>query len=862
MAADIPDAAVAAVADQVLAATEERRSTWSRWNLTAETIRAIRDRGWQFSTPRDLISARDRVLAQAIGQSVSLDPPELAEVPAQWRDPSTGRSAFAGPETFTSRAVLDAEGRLLAAARDRSAPTAPALSGDHPGNPEQVAAVQAICGSGRTLDVLVGAAGTGKTATINRLAARWRAEHGDHSVLLLAVSAAATDILATATGTPAETAAMWLTRHDHRDHDLARHAEVQRLRAAELWINQFTPALDEESDRLTRRLSQIQIRPGSLLVLDEAGMADVHPLDRLTVAATAAGAKILLVGDDHQLSPVGPGGSFGMLVAHRPDIPHLSNIQRFRDPDGTTRTWEAHASAHLRVGDPTALQAYNDHNRIRGGERTAMLDAAYRAWRTDTDNGLDSLLLAADNDTVTHLNRRAQADRVADGRVHTGGVPLADGTTAGIGDRIITRRNDSTLHPGDLTKPAAAAGHRDPPVGFVRNGQQLTVTATHADGSLTAADRTGRTVALPAAYVAEHVQLGYAATIHRAQGATVDTSHVIASPGTTRQALYVALTRGRASNVAYTITETPDRSGTLDRLGPACPVDTPIHAFARILVRDGADHSAHTTLRRTFDQAGSRRQLLLEYAQIAEHAHHQRVTALIDTLGPAFAPAAPTPEAPGLGDLQTHRLTRAIRAGDRYGLNPERLLPQIAAHTTDLDQLTDHYERATQHAKRDHGAHSAVRTLRDGQPTSTVGITDPDIRRALLQREELINRTPETLTAQRHRASTTDDGIDHSLAVTRKPHGHQQIDRPDHGGTTDEPQHTQPRTGQPTARRLVSLADAAAYAACCPETIRRRISDGTLHGCRLGKRLVRVDLNEIDAALRPNPTADAWPRAL
>ena len=42
---------------------------------------------------------------------------------------------------------------------------------------------------------------------------------------------------------------MWLTRHDHREHDLARHAELQRLRAAELWTDQFTPALDEESDR-------------------------------------------------------------------------------------------------------------------------------------------------------------------------------------------------------------------------------------------------------------------------------------------------------------------------------------------------------------------------------------------------------------------------------------------------------------------------------------------------------------------------------------------------------------------------------------------------------------------------------------
>jgi len=63
---------------------------------------------------------------------------------------------------------------------------------------------------------------------------------------------------------------------------------------------------------------------------------------------------------------------------------------------------------------------------------------------------------------------------------------------------------------------------------------------------------------------------------------------------------------------------------------------------------------------------------------------------------------------------------------------------------------------------------------------------------------------------------------------------------------------------QPSARpskRLVDLAEAAAYAACCRETIRRRIADGTLHGYRLGKRLLRVDLNEIDAALREIPSA-------
>jgi excisionase family DNA binding protein len=71
------------------------------------------------------------------------------------------------------------------------------------------------------------------------------------------------------------------------------------------------------------------------------------------------------------------------------------------------------------------------------------------------------------------------------------------------------------------------------------------------------------------------------------------------------------------------------------------------------------------------------------------------------------------------------------------------------------------------------------------------------------------------------------------------------------------PRHPRTSPAQPT-RRLATLTDAATYAACSRETIRRRIADGTLHGYRLGKRLLRVDLNEIDTALRPIPTARSW----
>lgn len=57
-----------------------------------------------------------------------------------------------------------------------------------------------------------------------------------------------------------------------------------------------------------------------------------------------------------------------------------------------------------------------------------------------------------------------------------------------------------------------------------------------------------------------------------------------------------------------------------------------------------------------------------------------------------------------------------------------------------------------------------------------------------------------------------------------------------------------------TARRLASIADAADYAACSSKTIRRRIADGTIRAYRFGKRSVRVDLDDVDGALREIPT--------
>jgi hypothetical protein len=132
----------------------------------------------------------------------------------------------------------------------------------------------------------------------------------------------------------------------------------------------------------------------------------------------------------------------------------------------------------------------------------------------------------------------------------------------------------------------------------VRNGDSWQVTAVHPGGALTVCDaRSGGDqsacgqVLLDAHYVAEHVQLGYAITAHRAQGATVDTSHVIVSPGMTREALYVAMTRGRHANKTYVVTEQVDPE-LEDHLQPSREPSSAQKVLQDVLGTEGSERSA------------------------------------------------------------------------------------------------------------------------------------------------------------------------------------------------------------------------------------------------------------------------------
>jgi hypothetical protein len=153
--------------------------------------------------------------------------------------------------------------------------------------------------------------------------------------------------------------------------------------------------------------------------------------------------------------------------------------------------------------------------------------------------------------------------------------------------------------------------------GYVRNGANWHVTQVHPDGSLDArarssqADAEAAFVRLPAHYVAEHVELGYASTVHRAQGATVDTAHTVITLAMNRQSLYVAMTRGREANHAHI-----DTTGTAGKHpGNEAHLRDPHQLNGRqileqVIATDGTELSATATLRQRQDAAVSPARLL------------------------------------------------------------------------------------------------------------------------------------------------------------------------------------------------------------------------------------------------------------
>ena len=748
-----------------------RRSTWSRWNLHAEAMRQLSAAGLQFTSAGQAWEAADAVVAEATRLSLDLTPPQLASTPESFVDEQSGRSQFSPAPLYTSRHVLAAEDRLVDLSRRVDGPAvgldrAVGVAGQPlPGRDyaldveDQAPAAVAVATSGRTVDVLVGPAGTGKTTTMAGLRAIWEAEFGPGSVAGLAPSAKASQVLAQDLGLATDNTAQWLAQQDIQPERARRLASLRGLLADA--SNQATRTrLAAAVDRLEAEYRRWSLTPGQLLIVDEAGMAGTFALDRLAGQAAAAGAKLLLVGDPHQLSPVEAGGAFGMLVADRPDPAQLSVIRRFAEPDGQRRRWEEQASLGLRLGDARVIDSYLEHGRVHSGDRDDMVDAAYTAWREDTAAGRRALLIARDNATVRELNARARTDLVDAGRVEASGVTLHDGAVAGRGDRIVTREIDRYL--ADGTRGFAPAGR---PVrrsdGFVRNGQQWQVEAANADGSLIvrlldptlgAAAVGAASVTLPAGYVAEHVELAYAATAHRAQGMTVDSAHTLADASVGCEVFDVAMTRGRLSNHCYLSLAQPgegdgagdgDHSHSHDAAEPLNDRDV----LVAILGNAQTELSARQTIAAVQDRAGSLATLMPQYSTLAGYGRDLHAGGLV--LRSRIAGAQELVNDP---DFRTvvHTVTAAAAAG----VPADRLAAQLLATYRTVVPTVDELAETVRGLTRAHqittstGPAAAPRSLLAGLiPDATAAVTDPQVLRAMQERAVLIGARVDALYA-------------------------------------------------------------------------------------------------------------------
>lgn len=487
-------------ADQIIRDLTDVRANWSDAQLTQAIASRIVG-----GSAGDVIDTIEQLRDQI------LDHPEIVELASDTIDPDTSwtgqrrrsdrRPVWVAPSTvtYTTRTQLAREQDIVDWATIRRSPVRhrPVIARVDGLDAGQAATVTALTEHSTSVATVVGPAGSGKTRMLAAAAHAWRA--GGIDVFGLAPTAGAADQLARGAGIRADTIDKLLHEHHHPDGPHSKY----------------------------------RLPPGTVVVIDEAGMVDTLRLWNYHQLATANRWRTVLVGDHQQLGSVDAGGMFAELVTD-PDIPthHLTELHRF------TQRWEANASLQLRQRDPRAVDPYERHGRLHAHRDldTAIDRLARHAARLHTAD-VDALVLTHTRTATDRLNTAITGHLLDSGHLDPNAAFDIAGRRFYPGQQVMARRNDRRIH---LTAD---------PDDFVRNGDRYTIHGPHPLGGLTVITRHGTIAPIPASYIAAgHLEVAYASTIHAAQGATVDETHTLATDTMGADALYVAMTRGRHSN--------------------------------------------------------------------------------------------------------------------------------------------------------------------------------------------------------------------------------------------------------------------------------------------------------------------------
>lgn len=376
-----------------------------------------------------------------------------------------------------------------------------------------------VLGGTSNLVVITGAAGSGKTTLLK--AASVLAEARMAEQLIVAPSAKAAGVAREETNDRTATAHKLL-------HDYGYRWTTDPSTGASTW-RRLSPGQEGYTGVPAGRA----LRPGTQLVIDEAGMLSQDVAVRLLEVARETRSRVVLTGDHAQLGAVGRGGVLQIAQTSTTAHVDLNRVHRFRDHE------YAALSLQMRERLDPAAQFYELHRMglIRLHETAG--DAHYalaRTWEHAREAGDAVVISASTNEQADAINTKILIDPSP---VAAGPHPIAgnDGNPITRGALIMCRRNDSELR--------------------VLNRQCLNVLAVGPESvRVQEAVPNGRVFSLPRDYVQEHTHLGYAVTTHAAQGVTVDEAHLLLTDQTDAAGMYVGMTRGRASNTLHLIAST------------------------------------------------------------------------------------------------------------------------------------------------------------------------------------------------------------------------------------------------------------------------------------------------------------------
>jgi exodeoxyribonuclease V alpha subunit len=540
-----------AAVERVLARLAAGRSAWNTADIRGEAERLIAAAGVVADAAVRIELAED-LTARALACCVPLLP--RGGVPEHLR-------------AWTSRPVLDTEVELTARLAARAVVGAPDTdltlppSGRTPPlglaagagrlDAAQAAAVAALAGD-RALVVVEGAAGAGKTTTL-AATCQALAEQGRRLVVVTPTLKGA-KVAAAEVGAAAGSAAWLAHQHGWRwDDDGA-------------WTRLGIGEIDAVTARAYAGPAEAaRLRPGDLLVCDEAGMLDQDTARALLTLADECQVRVALLGDRHQLAAVGRGGVLDLAVGRVDADAHLAleGLHRFTrtGPDGRTVPDVGYADLTLamRTGDDPGkvFDSLVARGRIRLHPDPAALAEAVAAIAAASHSQRERMAVVVDTrEQAAELNVAIRDRLVAEGRVDDGDVVVTGaGERIGVGDRVATRRNDGRLNVANRDVWIVTAVGRD---GELLVTPDVTAPVIPARGvhtpvtpAVTPAGAGERV--LPAAYVTAHIELAYATTAHGAQGDTVSAAHLVVGEHTGASSAYVGMTRGRQANTAHLV---------------------------------------------------------------------------------------------------------------------------------------------------------------------------------------------------------------------------------------------------------------------------------------------------------------------